>query len=486
VTLVDLSISRRVRVATVSALWGCLTAGDLGCGGAGRTHADGGAGDHAPAVDARGLDAEGEAGTQFPVFAVSAELSARIQTVAVVTWATDLPVVRSARIEFGPTPTYGMVAPVDLLAPSHRTLLLGMKPNRVYHYRIVVSDGTREHASPDHTITTGSLPNGLPRITVVRKSAASSLFGGFLLTGQYLPVPTGGMPAYVVDADGDLVWAYSFPRDVTGARMSQDGRHVWLNSANTPSTQGAMLRRVAMDGSTEEDFSTEAAGLNHQLAVLPDETLAFGAYGAGGCDDLKELSPATRAVRTVANTGLAQGGAAFCHIVNLQYSRDDDALVFSDSVNQVVAKVRRRDGATLWVLGGPSSTIVGAPWAGSQHSLHLLGRDHFLLFNNNSRAVATGAPGTGEGSIVMELRLDLVARTAEQMWSYRAEPGIPNDIMGDTQRLPNGNTVIAYSNKGVLHEVSADGTLLEEWTWPLGASFGYIEKRATLYGPPPR
>jgi len=58
--------------------------------------------------------------------------------------------------------------------------------------------------------------------------------------------------------------------------------------------------------------------------------------------------------------------------------------------------------------------------------------------------------------------------------------------MGDTQRLPNGNTVIAYSNKGVLHEVSADGTLLEEWTWPLGASFGYIEKRATLYGPPPR
>jgi hypothetical protein len=58
--------------------------------------------------------------------------------------------------------------------------------------------------------------------------------------------------------------------------------------------------------------------------------------------------------------------------------------------------------------------------------------------------------------------------------------------MGDLQRLPNGNTVIGYSNKGVLQEVNADGIMLQEWTWPRGASLGYIEKRATLYSPPPR
>ena len=37
---------------------------------------------------------------------------------------------------------------------------------------------------------------------------------------------------------------------------------------------------------------------------------------------------------------------------------------------------------------------------------------------------------------------------------------------------------------GTLHEVNATGTLLQSWTFP--NSFGYIEKRATLYGPPPR
>jgi hypothetical protein len=58
--------------------------------------------------------------------------------------------------------------------------------------------------------------------------------------------------------------------------------------------------------------------------------------------------------------------------------------------------------------------------------------------------------------------------------------------MGDVQRLPNGNTIVAYSTRGVLHEVAADGTLLQTLSWPLGGSFGYIEKRASLYGPPPK
>jgi hypothetical protein len=138
------------------------------------------------------------------------------------------------------------------------------------------------------------------------------------------------------------------------------------------------------------------------------------------------------------------------------------------------------------VINGPHATITGATWHGAQHSLHLLGLDRFMLFVNNMLSVASGAAGSGDGSIAMELSLDLAAKTVAEVWSYKADPGIQNDIMGDLQRLPNGNTVIGYSNKGVLQEVNADGILLQEWTWPLEASLGYIEKRATLYGPPPR
>ena len=65
--------------------------------------------------------------------------------------------------------------------------------------------------------------------------------------------------------------------------------------------------------------------------------------------------------------------------------------------------------------------------------------------------------------------------------------GVANQIMGDVQRLPNGNTIVAYSTKGVLHEVKSDMSLLQTWKWTqAGQTFGYIEKRATLYGPPPK
>jgi len=56
--------------------------------------------------------------------------------------------------------------------------------------------------------------------------------------------------------------------------------------------------------------------------------------------------------------------------------------------------------------------------------------------------------------------------------------------MGDLQRLANGNIVIAYGGKGIIQEISATGTVLQEMRTT--TNFGYIQKRATLYGPPPR
>jgi hypothetical protein len=94
--------------------------------------------------------------------------------------------------------------------------------------------------------------------------------------------------------------------------------------------------------------------------------------------------------------------------------------------------------------------------------------------------------GGGAGSQVHELLLDLTAMTATRVWTYTAMPRISNIQLGDVQRMSNGNTVAAYSTQGVLQEVDAQGNLLQEIVWPLGGAFGYIHKRASLYGPPPR
>jgi hypothetical protein len=132
--------------------------------------------------------------------------------------------------------------------------------------------------------------------------------------------------------------------------------------------------------------------------------------------------------------------------------------------------------------------MTGDTWKGGEHGIHVLGTDHLMIFNNNSRNVAGGmgsAGGDGSGSIATELKLDLTGKKVTKGWTYK-DTSLQNDVMGDLQRLPNGNTVIAWSTQGDLREVDSGGNVLQELKWNAGGQFGYIQKRATLYGPPPR
>ena len=73
--------------------------------------------------------------------------------------------------------------------------------------------------------------------------------------------------------------------------------------------------------------------------------------------------------------------------------------------------------------------------------------------------------GDDTGSIAMEFSLGLSTKKATRVWQYKANPGIKNILMGDVQRLPNGNTVVGYSASGVLHEVDSKDALVQTLTW---------------------
>jgi hypothetical protein len=409
-----------------------------------------------------------------------------IATVGIVTWSTTMAAVKSAKIEFGLTTSYGMTAPVDLKQPSYRTLLLGMKAARMYHYRITAMSDSGSCQSPDYTIMTGPLMNGLVKPTVTTKNAAA-LSGGFLITGQYVPNTNGRGPAYILDADGDYVWWYNIEDYVTGVAMDYAGTHMWINN-HPPNIANAKTHRVTMDGMMDEDLSSALPKLSHQLTVLPDETIAFYASDGGvdGCDDIKERAP-NGTVRTLVNSQRALGTTGQCHVNNIQYSQVDDTLVFSDHVHCAVAKIKRSDGSTVWILNNKTKTFTGDTWLGSEHGIHILGIDDFLIFNNNTRLIAgsTEPGGTGDGSGALEIKLNLTAKTVTKIWSYKAMgTTYQTDVMGDIQRMANGNHVLAFGGKGIIQEIDASGNVLQELRTQ--TNFGYIQKRATLYGPPPR
>jgi len=427
-------------------------------------------------------------GTATCTFDQSSTLSEKIPTVGIVTFDTTLAGIKSATIDFGLTTAYGLTAPVDLTQPKYRTLLLGMKSSQTYHYRITATGASGDCQSPDYTITSGPLANGLvkPKVTT---NDASALAGGFLITGQYVANSSGSGPAYIVDSDGDIVWWYNIEDYVTGAVMDYSGTHMWINN-HPPNLADAKVHRVSMDGMVDEDLTNEMPRLSHQLTVLPDETVAFYADDGGteGCSDIKERK-LDGSVRTIVNSQKALGTTGQCHVNDIQYSPEDDTLVFSDHIHCAVAKIKRTDGSTVWILNGSTKTFSGDVWLGSEHGIHIQGVDDLLIFNNNSRSVAGStasvAIGTGDGSRVTEIKLDLNAKTATEIWSYKAMGNqYQTDVMGDVQRLWNGTLVVAFGGKGIIQEITPDGTVLQELKTT--TNFGYIQKRKTLYGPPPR
>ena len=418
-------------------------------------------------------------------------MSTNIPTVGVVTFTVSgASSLDSAEIHFGPDTNYGLIAPVDVTTGSsnYKTPLLGMKGGKTYHFQVVGVSGNSQCASQDYTVTTGNCPNAIKRPTITTKASDKSLLdGGFLVMEGY-KATTPDDYAYILDGDGDMVWCYkpSGFSDLTAAMMSYDGKYMWLAHGNVPqATGGAHAGRVTMDG-TFEDLSSQFTDLNHDIAILPDETVAFIAYSSSGCDDIKERSP-SGTVKTIINSGKAFGNSNSCHCNAIQYSKDDDTLIFSDDDHSAYVKVNR-SGNIKWVLNGGTYNSFdksgggGTGWTGN-HNLHILGTDHLIIFNNGTSS-STGS--AGGSSVARELTLNLTSMTSSLTWSYTANPPISNAVMGDVQRLSNGNTMIAYSLSGTIHEVDSKGTLLQQLSWGSGASVGYITKRKTLYGPPPR
>ena len=454
--------------ATTNGGTGASPTGGSGGSGASPTGGSGGSG-AAPTGGSGGSGPQ----TSCTITAMSS-VSTRIPTVGIVTFTTDLAGLSEAHIDFGRDTNYGLTAPVDIALADKRTLLLGMKPSSTYHYRVVATGPSGTCMGADQTVMTGARANGLPTLDVETPNAAA-LSGGFLVTGQYQGSGGSGAPAYIIDADGDIVWWFiTGQQNVTSARMSYDGKFMWIQNANVPDS-AAVVHRVSMDGMMDENLSSQFTGANHQFTVLPDETIVFYAYGSNGCDDIKQRAP-NGMVTTIVNSRTASGTTGACHVNMVEYSPEDDTIVFSDLDHNNYTKVKR-NGEVVWVLGGTTSDFTGTAQTWSrQHGIDVLGLNRFLFFNN----------GSGAGSVAIEILLDLQAMTTTRPWTYTAMPSIANVVMGDVQRMDNGNTVVAYSTQGVLHEVNAMGQLLQEINWPLGGAFGYIQKRKTLYGPPPR
>jgi hypothetical protein len=432
-------------------------------GSAGATEDAGAAGTTAGTAGTAG-DA-GTGGTGNPIactITATHELSAQIGTVGIVTWSADLPNITSARIEFGPDTGYGMHAPVDLSEPDYRTLLLGMKPTRQYHYRVVASNSSGDCASEDYTLTTNALRNGLPNLNITGKGSP-----GFLHTCFFGLVGSATRGAFILDADGDYVW-HGGTGEMGRAEIHPDNKYMYYASVS-PQGSGGTMRRIRLDGTGEEDLGAAFSGIHHDFTILDDGTVAF-IRRVGTADWVAEWKDGVTQNMFNATQMFGPGNA---HVNSIHYHPEDNSYTLSDRNYNAYVK-SSRGGVRAWKLGGDNSSFTGDVVWSVNHGHAMIGSTGILLFNN----------GTGSHSRAIELSLDLDTMVAREVWSYA--PDLTSNVLGDVQILDNGNRVITFSTAGVIDEIrTSDKSIVQSIEFDSGGAVGYSTKRVSLYGPLP-
>jgi hypothetical protein len=450
---------------------GGATGGTTATGGGGATAAGGRGGGATGGTMATG----GGAGTGTPpicTFQIDGAPSSAIPMVGVVNWSVDLAGLTGARIEFtlnDPAPdeiNRGSGGPIDVAGTQHRALLLGLKPGRTYTYRIVATGGDTTCTSPDRTLTTGTVAN-LPTIMRTAQGATAPP-PGFVVTTDY-----NASTAFIFDADGDIVWWVAAPASCSRARMDWEGKNMWMLRSNGTQGLGGGVRRTSMDGTDVVDDVPGLSQAHHDLAVLPGGIVATLLWSgtASAASDLAERAP-DGTIKTVVRIGdgVLPARASY-HANSLSYRATDDTYVVGDLDAGGYVKLAR-NGTRLWRLA--SADLSG------NHGHHLLASS-LLVFR------ARISP-----SLVHEFRLTESSGSvsASLIWTYDPGGSLNTIILGDVQRLPNGDTLITYSNAGEMRVVSPSGALLETIqvisTSGNRRQFGYADFRPTLYGPPLR
>ena len=400
-----------------------------------------------------------------------------IGTVEIVTFSLDEPDVSAARVEFGPSgaaPT--MTAPVDLREPLHRTVLIGMKGQKPYTFRVVATGGAKTCTSPEFSFTTGAATSILPKVSKPVSGAGAAK--GFIVTTTGIGAMSNQPDAYIFDTDGDVVWwTYSGLSDagegVSRAHLSWDAKALWVMTSST-----SEILRISMDGMTVTDYSNVVAMAHHDFTVLPDGGIAtmLGRRGNATGHSIVEVSVDGTVTTVVADFATLYRSGFYPNAIH--YYPADESYTLSDRSLGLFVKFKR-NGALVWQLGGSnplgkSFTLVGLDRWMFNHGHHLTADGHFLFFNNGGTTGDTGTPR------VLEVLLDETNNTATKTWEYQGRG--PASALGDVERLPNGNVLVTTSTASRIEEVDRAGTVVQSFS----SNFGYVDFRTSLYGPPPR
>ncbi len=129
----------------------------------------------------------------------------------------------------------------------------------------------------------------------------------------------------------------------------------------------------------------------------------------------------------------------YVHANALELDKDSNILLSSRLIDEIT-KIDRKTGDIIWRLGGKKNQfafINDTEMFCRQHDIRRIKNGNITLFDN-------GECHNPPLSIVKEYKLDEENKTAELVWYLENPKNAYCGLMGNAQRLPNGNTFINW------------------------------------------
>lgn len=383
-----------------------------------------------------------------------------------------------ARVHFGLPGAMDKVTSWSALGTTHDLTVVGVPADTLVELQVELESG---ETSEVLTETTGSLPAGLPEMTIEGSQEA--------LTGQYLIIGIGGSRygVLIYNAKGQIVWYKILSRTVPRSRLVQDGRLI-ITASGPEDTGPGSLTAYSLGGELLEELDTPH--VHHDFIELEDGTLAaiFARQvdDLGKADGILEVAPdgtVTEIWSAWDEWGSAEGAdfldptfQDWTHANSLIYDETTGQYLLSlRSLGSIVA-IDRATGELQWKAFGHTSDfdpVVGYN-ATDHHGMQLLDDGDLLLFDN-------GSLDRRGYSRVASYDIDVEANTITETWNYTHEPLIECYILGDVMRFDTGETLIVWSTAGELEMIDQDDQTIWTANVDLGTVFTYLSVVDTLY-----
>ncbi|MBX3044370.1 MAG: aryl-sulfate sulfotransferase [Ignavibacteriae bacterium] len=160
---------------------------------------------------------------------------------------------------------------------------------------------------------------------------------------------------------------------------------------------------------------------------------------------------------------LTMVGIDFAHINSMFEDANGNILISIRHFDEI-ALINKSTGEFAWRIGGSYSknnqysftNDFNADFKGfsHQHTAQILPNGNILMFDN-------GNMRENPFSRAVEYSVNHSSKTITKVWEFINNPPTYNASMGSVQRLPNGNTLIAWS-RGTINEVRPDGSVAFE------------------------